>query len=427
MGTRYTAIIGSTLGINRYQARLREDLVNDSINSMSQALVSLGDEYSFKLLGKKGYYKNPSAKTIRNDIEKIPRQDHDSVFLLYYYGHAGIISDDKTIFAFSELTKSTYTTEVTKIKCSFERLIEHITDRGFQKLIIFLDCCHSGLAATNITGLEANWALFSSTGRKVQTVDSLSNSFTQNIFRYLTDIDLIEKAANPGATSLTVKLLADAVTNTVSNITGLSPTLSGHLHDFPMVSVKIRTPAAVNRYAPKKSLYNKLFTIALLFNNSNVVASKINFILLKRLLKKDQIFYVVNSEGKPVLISDYTLKEYMHIGSLVKLWDELGGDEWRANPSNLIDSEGTLYNKYLVEGVLSHLPKEVREAEIKKCVYEILHVDLEPTYFRINKELQDKYGPWQTNLIQRYRKILIALLGYAHVLKRASFHTYFPR
>jgi hypothetical protein len=427
MSNRYALIIGSNNGTNQYQKKLNQEVMSASIKGMAECLSNLGPGYSFSLIGKGGYFANPSYKKVRDTIEKLSAEN-DDVFFIFYYGHAQIGINNLCLLAYSDLSSSKRKpTSGLLENCTLENLVKVVIAQGFSKVMVILDCCHSGYAATGLGSWVPYWSLFSSTGSSVQYEASQSNPFTDAIISTLSDEDLRAAASRPGDTALTVESLANFVKSKVANENGLDPKLTGNFSDFNFAPIKLNIQASINSSAPNKSLYKKLFAIGCLFNAKGLEKHQLPFGAIRTALERDPTFFITDRSGKKVLISDGTLREYMHIGTLLGLWKENGRDAWISVDDKKIDPEGTLFNKFIVSGVFRYLPVGMEPSTLRRAVREILHADNEPTFWRIDKVIQDKHGQWQNEIEPKYKRIMIRLLGYSKVLRQASADTFFPR
>ncbi|MGZ3815006.1 MAG: caspase family protein, partial [Mucilaginibacter sp.] len=398
-----------------------------SVKGMAECLSNLGQNYSFSLLGKNRYFTNPSYKIVRDTIEELKPEIED-ILLIYYYGHAEIVFKDLCLLAYSDLSHSKQELNpIARENCTLQNLVKCAGGQDFKKVIVIMDSCHSGHAATGLGSLVDKWCLFSSTGDSIQYETPKSNPFTESIISILSNEDLREVAASPGDDALTIKALADKVKSNISDINGLDPRLIGNFSEFKFAPVKLSIQVPINNSAPYNSIYRKLFIIGSLFNSREAKEHRLSLGTLRELLKHDPTFFVTDRSGKKVLISDGTLRDYMHIGSLLELWREINDDVWIRVDKNEIDQEGSLFNKLIVSGVFRLLPEGMDESTIRRFVRDILHTYNEPTFWRIDKMILDKYGPWQHDLEPKYKKIMFRLLGYSKVLKLASIDTFFPR
>ena len=83
---------------------------------------------------------NPSAADVTHKLADEPENVSDKTLLFFYYiGHAIGVDDDDL---FLRLQYKTTGKTVTRVKLS--TVLEHISESGFRKLIIALDCCHAG-------------------------------------------------------------------------------------------------------------------------------------------------------------------------------------------------------------------------------------------------------------------------------------------
>ncbi|MFC1634205.1 hypothetical protein ACFL5Z_05135 [Planctomycetota bacterium] len=424
MSEHRAVVIGSTWGTNNYQRRLRLDICRDSVELFSKAISNLGPGHCFSLLGRRGYFIDSRFTTVRNSIEKSPEPRPGDVLLIYYYGHARISLDSICVLGFPEVGKDKQPSEAKEKRCSLGRLVECANARGYKRLVVVLDSCHSVRGIDSLRGVEGKWALLSSTGPDAQFEDQTSNPFTHEIVRVLTDADLRENIAAPGDISLSLTQLHKFVRDVVGGQQGLDPQLNGTLKEFSIAPVTVKLSPAVNEESPPKSLYMKLFRIAQFLGANK---SSVAFSSLKSKLKGDPSFLITDAAGNRVFISDATLLDYMYIGELLGLWKASSDRAWIAVGTRRVDSYGSRFNQYIVKGVLKHLPAEADVAGIRRCVRDIMRQDYEPTYFRILRGLHDKYGPWQRELEPKYKRIMIRLLGYSRVLHRASSDTFFPR
>ena len=428
MQNRYALVIGSTLGTNPYQDKLTDSVRQESIESVSEVLSSLGKGYYFKTLGPQGYIKNPSINSARSKIESVTADSSEDVFLIYYWGHAYPSFENAFLLGLSDISKDHNPTNAKLKKNSLNELITTVNAQGFRKIVVVLDCCYSGSATTCFDDFEGDWKLLASTGKNIQYEGVSSNPFTREIVKLLANEDLRERVATPGDTAITIETICDHISIAVSNHKDLSPNISGSFNNFPMAPVHVKIQSSINQNAPKKSLYYKLFRIGQVIKSLNNHGNGININDIRSELDGDHSFMVTNRVGEPDLISIGTFLEYLKTGERLGLWEcDEGGQKWHEIEDRLFDEYGNSYNEFIVTGVLRHFPNNIGISEIRRAVQQIISDNQEPTYFRIQRKIQEDCGAFGSDIKLKFVKVLLSLLGYALVLKKASSDTYFPK
>lgn len=418
--TRFALLIGSTKAFDSSIKPLPKQVRDVNLNVMEEVLTSLGD-YSFAWADndKPRILKDKSRSQILSVLEKIDDPPRDSLFLLYYFGH-GFFGNNGNLCLSLPGVSATNSEQYT-----LQSLVQEIIGRGFKRVIIIVDSCHSGFAHQTISiSNNIDYFLMPSTGTGYSHFDENGGKFTRALSDALS-IKNRKKLRDPGKDGVTFSTWFDYARGEVEK-SSQAPVSSGSLGDEILVESEIIPPAHRNFSAPLRSVYTKLYYILEVLYDGERTLDQIAEEIDRQELAAFKI--TVNHEGELIegYVSRSKLLEYLNILAGVKfIVQNKDNSAWALSQSGkeAVQNSGQLYNEKLVTGIFDWLPGRLSKKVLIKILSDLATKCQLPNIRNIERVLVEKNISWFDRKKLRHS---LRLLSYAGVIQRGSIDTYFP-
>jgi hypothetical protein len=419
---RYALLVGASRSILG-QAEIPRALIDSNIQAITEALTRLGS-YSFtwpKSTVPERIGGNRTAVSHKLDSFRTQKviPTEDDIFLLYYFGH-GIIKNNQLCLSFEQLNLSGDTSPYT-----LSSVLVDVKNIGFRKIIIILDCCHSGNAEGSVnialsdvahcllTAASSSWAHFSASG----------GLFTQALARALSYKNVVR---NPRYGGITFESWFQFVKEELE-AANQSPRATGSLLKEILVPAELEIVKSLNERAPRKSLYYKIYSVldvlARTYKTLDIIYSEIGQMRPPEFL----ISGVTDGRVSVRLITINKIREYLSLASALGFAENDGSQKWRitALGREARAGAGSEFNAHLVERVEMQLEQSgLCSKLIKENLFILAEQGRVPNIANMERLLIEQ----KTRVPERKLfKYWMSLLGYSGVIQRATTDTYFPR
>lgn len=428
---RLALLVGSTIPIDSSMKPISREIRDANLELMSETLSSHG-EYGFNwpapepespILPPK-ILRNPKRTQVIDLISEVKPQEND-LFLLYYFGHGFVGNGGELVLAYKGADISGDTS-----RFSLNSTIGELIAQGFSRLIIIVDCCHAGLSAPGlqIVAQGAQYYLMASTGGGRSYFDTYGGEFSRALANALSyyNVDVLRDVRR---NAVTFEKWFEAAKGLVES---QSPTSDGRLGNEVLRPYQAALSSSVNRLAPAKSIYNKLYLLLDLIGSAVLSLEAIYKELKERDLYPFQISSV-SEDGQVVarFVTPEKVREYLNLLtdlSLVSRQKEGKKNEtlWKltAKGSRAVAKDGALFNTELIDAVFRWLPDGVTADSINSILFELASRAVLPKVLYVEQSLIER----DLAVMKRASlRIALQLLAYAGVIQRATSDTFFPR
>lgn len=428
---RLALLVGSTIPIDSSMKPIPREIRDTNLELMNEALSSLG-EYGFYWPAAEPGDPPLPAKVLRNPkrtqvidlIFEVEPQEND-LFLLYYFGHGFVGNGGELVLAYKE-TKISGDTNPFSLNSTISELIS----RGFSRLIVIVDCCHAGLSAPGlqIVAKKGQYYLMASTGMGRSYFDFHGGEFTRALASALSysNVDALRDVKR---NAVTFEKWFDVAKGTVESQT---PTSDGRLGDEILRPYKAALSSGVNRLAPAKSVYSKIYILLDLIGSAVLSLEAIYKELRERDLYAFQIASIAeDGQVVPRFVLPEKVREYLDLltdlGLTSRQKDEKKNETlWKltVRGSRAVAKDGALFNTELIDALFRWLPEGVTADSINSILFELANKAVLPKVLYVEQSLIERDLPIMK---RRSLRIALQLLAYAGVIQRATSDTFFPR
>jgi hypothetical protein len=433
MSKRFALLVGSTVPIDDSMKPIPKEIRNTNLEAMAEKLSSLGthrftwsdeDKRDDSNLMPKILH-NPDRSRLLSVISGVSSDHHSDVFLLYYFGHGFVGNDGDLILALKGI-------DIARNKGGFSLnwVVDEILARGFSKLVIIIDCCHAGLAARGlaVSARKAAYYLMASSGGGRSYFDAYGGDFTQALVGALSYPNA-EALRDIPRKAVTFEKWFDVAKGLVSSQVPFS---DGQLGTEALYPYETSLPSAVNRLAPPKSVYSKIYLLLELIGSNIVSLEEVCRRIRSRELYAFQVATVTEEgqiERRFVLPSK--IREYLDLITDLGLGtrDKAAAKnethwELTARGTRAIANDGSSFNAALIDAVSRWLPEGVTADTINDILFSLVTRATLPKVLYVEQSLLERSLPIMN---RRKMRIALQLLSYAGVIQRATSDTFFPR
>jgi len=435
MASRYALLIGSNVQMLSAHDRIEPHVVSNNLDAIERILLSLGD-YAFawkdSRKSKPRRLVNPKRADLVAALAEPTNVRRDDTLLIYYSGHAIRSANEGLIVAYKD-----YNEERPQEQFELQQILREAKNQNFSRIILILDCCHSGMnaktlaAAENIShlcvlsGADDEYAFIGESGFFFTL--ALHEAFTR---RHEHDAarDVSRNAVTPGSWfKCTEEIIKDKKFPVDAAFSS-----EGDIVDEILVPLDQNYRNAIDYRAPINTYYRKFFEILNIVKSGRNAGVNFSHIYEAIGNREDGMFDVSIRKGDAIITRRISAKTVM---SYLKTLVDLGLIErrstaeplWRLTPGGrqAIHNSGSRYNSILRDQVFDVYLRSVPREPLRKTVIDLCKSLKKPTSETIYLTLRAE-NPSLPLSLHRLAQGL-HLLSFSGFLDRATSDTYFVR